>query len=153
MSFNKEGAVGIFVLIGLLCVAYLTVKLGRMEVFQSGGYELSARFTSINGLRKGADIEVAGVKVGRVSGIRLDPAHGLAVVTLRLDDTLIVADDAIASIKTSGLIGDKYINLDPGGSDIKLKSGETISDTQSAVDLEELISKYVFGKVKNVQFG
>ena len=147
MSFNKEGAVGIFVLIGLLCVAYLTVKLGRMEVFQSGGYELSARFTSINGLRKGADIEVAGVKVGRVSGIRLDPAHGLAVVTLRLDDTLIVADDAIASIKTSGLIGDKYINLDPGGSDIKLKSGETISDTQSAVDLEELISKYVFGKV------
>ncbi len=147
MSFNKEGAVGIFVLIGLLCVAYLTVKLGRMEVFQSGGYELSARFTSINGLRKGADIEVAGVKVGRVSGIRLDPAHGLAVVTLRLDDTLIVADDAIVSIKTSGLIGDKYINLDPGGSDIKLKSGETISDTQSAVDLEELISKYVFGKV------
>ena len=147
MSFNKEGAVGVFVLIGLLCVAYLTVKLGRMEVFHSGGYELSARFTSINGLRKGADIEVAGVKVGRVSGIRLDPAHGLAVVTLRLDDTLIVADDAIASIKTSGLIGDKYINLDPGGSDIKLKSGETISDTQSAVDLEELISKYVFGKV------
>lgn len=147
MSFNKEGAVGVFVLIGLLCVAYLTVKLGRMEVFHSGGYELSARFTSINGLRKGADIEVAGVKVGRVSGIRLDPAHGLAVVTLRLDDTVIVADDAIVSIKTSGLIGDKYINLDPGGSDIKLKSGETISDTQSAVDLEELISKYVFGKV------
>ena len=147
MSFNKEGAVGVFVLIGLLCVGYLTVKLGRMEVFQSGGYELSARFTSINGLRKGADIEVAGVKVGRVSGIRLDPAHGLAVVTLRLDDTVIVADDAIVSIKTSGLIGDKYINLDLGGSDIKLKSGETISETQSAVDLEELISKYVFGKV------
>ena len=147
MSFNKEGAVGVFVLIGLLCVGYLTVKLGRMEVFHSGGYELSARFTSINGLRKGADIEVAGVKVGRVSSIRLDPAHGLAMVTLRLDDTVIVADDAIVSIKTSGLIGDKYINLDLGGSDIKLKSGETISETQSAVDLEELISKYVFGKV------
>ncbi len=147
MNTKREIVVGIFVLIGLLCTAYLTVKLGRMEVFGSDGYELQAKFTSAAGLRVGASVEVAGVQVGRVSLISLDPQHAQAVVTLFLDSSLKLTEDTIASVKTSGLIGDKYINLSPGGSDVFLESGEEITDTESAVDIESLISKYAFGGV------
>ncbi len=147
MNMKKEVIVGVFVLVGLLCTAYLTVKLGRMEVFGSDGYELQARFTSASGLRVGASVEVAGVQVGRVALIDLDAEHSQAIITLSLDDRLKFTDDTIASIKTSGLIGDKYISLSPGGSGIFLAPGEEITDTESAVDLESLISKYAFGGV------
>ncbi len=147
MNAKRDMVVGIFVLVGLLCTAYLTVKLGRMEVFGSEGYELQARFNSASGLRVGASVEVAGVQVGRVSLIALDTAHSQAIVTLVLDNSLRFTDDTIASIKTSGLIGDKYISLSPGGSEILLESGEEITDTESAVDIESLISKYAFGGV------
>ncbi len=147
MNTKREVVVGIFVLIGLLCTAYLTVKLGRMEVFGSDAYELQARFTSASGLRVGASVEVAGVEVGKVSLIDLDAEHSQALVTLLLNNKLKFTDDTIASIKTSGLIGDKYINLSPGGSGIFLEAGEEITDTESAVDIESLISKYAFGGV------
>ncbi len=147
MNTQREVFVGIFVLIGLLCTAYLTVKLGRMEVFGSNGYELQARFNSVAGLRVGASVEVAGVQVGRVAVIKLDNMSSQAIVTLYLDNQLKFTDDTIASIKTSGLIGDKFISLSPGGSDILLEAGDEISDTESAVDLESLISKFAFGGV------
>jgi phospholipid/cholesterol/gamma-HCH transport system substrate-binding protein len=134
-------------MLGLACVGYLTIKLGKMELFNVEGYELSARFISVSGLRNGADIEIAGVKVGRVSNVFLEQEHGVAIVRLRLPNNIIISDDSTASIKTSGLIGDKYISIYPGGSDRKLKDGDYITDTQSAVDIEELISKYVFGSV------
>lgn len=147
MAGKKETAVGVFVLIGLLCVAYLTIKLGRMELSGADGYTVYARFASVSGLRPGAEVEIAGVRIGRVASIRLDPDKPLAVVALHLNKDVHLTDDVIASVKTSGLIGDKYINLTPGGSGDKLESGATITDTESALDIEELISKYVFGKV------
>ena len=147
MSWSKESAVGFFVVIGLLCVAYLTVKLGRMEILGDDGYTLNAQFTSVSGLRAGAEVEIAGVRVGRVASIALDTKHPMANITLRINKGVQVFDDAIASIKTSGLIGDKYVNLSPGGGGEKLDNGGTISDTEPDVDLINLISKYVFGKV------
>lgn len=147
METRKETLVGLFVLIGLICVAYLTVKLGRMELFNSDGYTLYARFASVSGLRPGAEVEIAGVRVGRVASINLDEKQPLAVVALLVDNKVRLTDDAIASVKTSGLIGDKYINLEPGGTGEALLPGDTIIDTESAVDIENLISKYVFGNV------
>ena len=150
MSTVRETAVGLFVLFGLVCVAYLTIKLGKMEVFNQQGFELSANFDSVSGLRVGADIEMAGVPVGRVVSIGLDPdpVRNQAVVRLRLDKDLKLSDDSIASIRTSGLIGDKYVSLSRGGSEHVLAAGHTITETESAVDLGSLISKYAFGGVK-----
>lgn len=150
MGNLRETAVGIFVLIGIVCVGYLAIKLGRMEMFSDNGFNLSARFDSASGLRPGADIELAGVPVGRVSSISLDPdpMRSQAIVELKLDKNLHLSDDSIASIKTSGLIGDKYISLSRGGSDTELKAGDTITETESPVDLESLIAKYAFGGVK-----
>ena len=150
MNTVRETAVGLFVLIGLLCVAYLTIKLGKMEVFTGPGYELNASFDSVSGLRVGADIEMAGVPVGKVTGIRLDPdpMRNQAVVRLRFDKDLHLSDDSIASVRTSGLIGDKFISISRGGSEHTLAPGDTITETESSVDLGTLIGKYSFGGVK-----
>ncbi len=150
MNQYRDTAVGIFVIIGLLCVGYLAIKLGRMELFSHKGFELSARFDSATGLRTGADVELAGVPVGRVTGITLDPdpLRSQAIVKLELNKNLHLSDDSMASIKTSGLIGDKYVSLSRGGSENELKPGDTITETESPMDLESLISKYAFGGVK-----
>ena len=150
MSTVRETAVGLFVLIGLLCVAYLTIKLGKMEVLSNKDYELTANFDSVSGLRVGADVEMSGVPVGKVISISLDPdpMRNQAVVRLRLDKDLHLSDDSIASILTSGLIGDKYVSISRGGSDHMLAPGDSITETESAVDLGSLISKYAFGGVK-----
>lgn len=150
MNTYKEVTVGIFVLIGLLCTAYLTVKLGKMEIFSSSGYPISARFDSVTGLRAGADVELAGVPVGRVTDIRLDlsPDHTQAIVDMLLNQNLHLSDDSMASIKTSGLIGDKYVSLSRGGSEAEIEPGGIITETESPMDIESLISKYAFGGVK-----
>lgn len=150
MTNFRNTAVGIFVLAGILCVGYLAIKLGRMEVFSDKGFPLSARFDSVAGLRPGAEVEMAGVPVGRVSSIRLDPdpMNTQAIVELQLDQNLHLSDDSMASIKTSGLIGDKYVSLSRGGSSDELKAGDTITETESPMDLESLIAKYAFGGVK-----
>lgn len=142
-----ELAVGVFVLIGLACLAYLTVKLGKMEVFGNDGYTLTARFTSITGLKTGASVEISGVPVGKVVSITLDNRY-TAKVGLRINTGVKLSEDSIASVKTSGLIGDKYISISLGGSDVLLAAGGEITETESAVDIEALISKYVFGGVK-----
>ncbi len=139
--------VGIFVLVGILCVGYLTVKLGKMELIGGNYYSLFARFQSASGLKPGASVEIAGVPVGRVDAITLDKKRMAAQVELRIRKDVQLSDDVIAAIKTSGLIGDKFIKLSPGGSDEMLKPGGMITETQSAIDLEELISKYVFGSI------
>lgn len=150
MEKYRETAVGIFVLIGLLCVGYLTIKLGRMEFFSNDGFNLSARFDSASGLRPGADVELAGVPVGRVIAIRLDPnpMSSQAIVDMKLEKNLHLSEDSIASIKTSGLIGDKFVSLSRGGSDEELAAGATMTETESPMDLESLIAKYAFGGVK-----
>ena len=142
-----EVAVGLFVFIGILCVGYLTVKLGKMEILGKDYYSLQAQFESVAGLKKGARVEMAGVPIGEVEAIALDTESLVARVQLKIQGDITITDDAIASVKTSGLIGDKYIKLSPGGSDLVLEAGDTIFETESSVDLEELISKYVFGGV------
>ena len=148
MKGYKETAVGVFVLVGLLCVGYLTIKLGRMELLSDEGYRVVARFSSITGLRVGADVEIAGVPVGKVSSIELDMDSPAALVVLRLRPDLRLAEDTIAAIKTSGLIGDKYVNLAPGGSPDMIAQGGEIGETQSVIDIESLIGKFAFGGVK-----
>ena len=146
---NKSADVlaGIFVIIGLVCMGYLAIKMGKMEVLGNDGYTVYARFTSIAGLRAGADIEIAGVRVGRVTSIGLDQKRDMAMVSLHINNGVELYDDALASVRTSGLIGDKYILLSPGGSGDPLKDGDEVSDTESALDLESMIGKFIFGKV------
>ncbi|MBU1054533.1 MAG: outer membrane lipid asymmetry maintenance protein MlaD [Proteobacteria bacterium] len=142
-----ETSVGIFFLLGLICVGYLTIKLGKIELLSDNNYPVYAKFNSVSGLKKGSQVEMAGVKIGTIDSISLSKKDARALVKIKIANGIVLTDDVIASIKTSGLIGDKYIKISPGGSDIVLKSGDTITETESAVDIEELISKYVFGGV------
>ncbi len=144
-KFDLELAVGFFLLIGLLSIGYLSVNLGKLDLTGKRGYIIRAEFEKAGGIKPGAVVEIAGVEVGSINRIYLD--NNIAVIELSLQDTVKVYGDAIASIKTKGLIGEKYIQITPGGSDEILPSGGKIRDTESAVDIEELISKFVFGKV------
>jgi phospholipid/cholesterol/gamma-HCH transport system substrate-binding protein len=143
-----ETVVGVFVLVGILCLAYLSIKLGKMELLGGDYYKLTAEFTSVSGLKSGASVEIAGVEVGRVDRITLDTARGdLAKVTMSIKSGIKLSDDTIASVRTRGIIGDQFILLKPGGSDTILADGGNIRDTESAIDIEQLISQYIQGKV------
>lgn len=142
---NLELAVGIFVLLGLACLAYLAINLGKMEVY-GRGYQIYANFDNVSGLKTGAMVEVAGVEVGRVDAIRLTSQYQ-ARVSMKVQNGLKVHDDAIASIRTKGIIGDKFVKLSPGNSAKVIRVNGTIINTESAIDLEELISSYIHGKV------
>jgi len=145
-KFDIELAVGVFLLVGIICLGYLSIRLGKMEVFGSKGYDIQAVFINSGGLKNGSDIVIAGVGVGRVKTITLENYQAQVVMNLPWD--VKVQEDAIALIRTKGLIGEKYIEITPGGSDKLIPPGGKIRDTQPAVDLEELISKYVFGKIQ-----
>ncbi len=142
-----ELIVGLFVLAGLLCLSWLSIKLGKMELVGGDYYEVSAEFDSISGLKDGASVELAGGEVGRVDRIDLDQKTDRARVHLKIRVGVKLQDDTIASVRTRGIIGDKFINLSPGGSDKIIANNGTILDTESSVDLEELLSKYIHGKV------
>ena len=141
-----ELAVGLFLIVGIICLGYLSIKLGKMEVFGGEGYEIHAIFSDTGGLRTGSSVEIAGVEVGRVRKITLEDYQ--ANIMIHFSQDLEIQEDAIASIKTKGLIGEKYIEISPGGAEEMIQPGGTIHDTQPAVDMEELISKFVFGQVK-----
>ena len=140
-----EMVVGVFVLVGLLCLAYLSIKLGKLELVSGDVYEVEAQFNSASGIKPGSTIEIAGVQVGRVRGITL--IEDRAKVTLAVNNSIKLYTDTIASIKTRGIIGEKFLALTPGGGGDRLKPGGTIRDTESGLDLEELVSQYVHGKV------
>lgn len=143
-----EISVGIFMLIGIFCLGYISIKLGKMEIIGGDYYNVTAEFDSVSGLKPGARVEVAGVEVGKVERISLDSKSGdRAVARLRIKSGINITDDVIASIRTSGIIGDKFIKLKPGGSDKFLKNNGKIQETESAIDIEELISKFIHGKV------
>jgi phospholipid/cholesterol/gamma-HCH transport system substrate-binding protein len=142
---NLELIVGIFVLTGLACLTYLAIHLGKVEVFGKG-YRVSASFDNISGLKTGAAVEVAGVEVGRVEAIEVTSSHQ-ANLTLSIKPGIILKEDAIASIRTKGIIGDKFVKLSPGFGEKNIPPGGKIRDTESALELEELISKFVHGKV------
>jgi phospholipid/cholesterol/gamma-HCH transport system substrate-binding protein len=139
-------SVGVFILIGLLALGWLSVKLGRIELLGNRGYALVADFPSVGGLKNGSSVEIAGVEVGRVNAIVLDKDFQARVhMTIRPDVKL--QDDSIASIKTKGLIGERYIRISPGGSDKTIGPNGRIKEVEPPVDFEELLSKYIFGKV------
>ncbi len=144
---SVELGVGIFVLLGILCIGYLTLRLGEVQLLGDKHYILNARFKAVTGLKPGAQVEIAGVQVGQVDAIALDPTDLVARVRLKVREGILLQDDTIASVKTAGLLGDKFIQLSPGGSDRVLKPGDMIVETEPALDIEALISKYAFGKV------
>jgi phospholipid/cholesterol/gamma-HCH transport system substrate-binding protein len=148
-KYSKETAVGVFVVIGLAAIGYLTIQLGDLSVIGGGNtYPLTARFNNVTGLRSGGVVTMYGLPIGKVGAMRVDPERQQAVVELMIHLGVEIFDDAIASIKTEGLIGDKFVSIDPGGSGAALKPGQAIIDTESPADLMELISKYAFGDVK-----
>lgn len=144
-----EMMVGSFMIIGILCLGYLSVKLGKMEILGAGdNYTVAARFDSVSGLKPGARVEVAGVEVGKVDRITLDPqSSDRALTYMKINKGVKLDDDVIASVRTSGIIGDKFIKLKPGGSERLLKNNDVIRETESAIDIEELVSKFIHGKV------
>ena len=147
-KYTVETTVGIFLVFGLLCVGYMTVKLGHVSLMGEDAYSLFARFTTVSGLRVGSPVNMLGIEVGRVGRLTMDQKDQKAVVEIRIQKGIKVYDDAIVSIKTEGLIGDMFLNLSPGGSGKLLEPGGTITETQPALDLVDLIGKYAFGEVK-----
>lgn len=141
-----ELAVGIFMILAILCLAYLSINLGKVEVLGQQGYDVYGVFSDIGGLRVGASVVISGVDVGRVKSISLNKQYEARVV-LSLDPDIKLQEDSIASVKTKGLIGEKYVGITPGAADEIIKPMGRIRETQPAVDLESLISKYAFGKV------
>jgi phospholipid/cholesterol/gamma-HCH transport system substrate-binding protein len=144
---SVELGVGIFVLLGIICIGYLTIRLGEVEVLRDNYYYLNARFTSVTGLKVGAQVEIAGVQVGQVDGISLDSKELVALVSLKIKEGVQISEDSIASVQTAGLLGDRFIELSPGGSDQTLKSGDRIIETEPALNIESFIRKYAFGKL------
>lgn len=146
-KINFDVIVGLFVLAGFLAFVYMSLQFGEFSVFSmEKTYTVQANFDNVSGLKRGALVELAGVNVGKVSNVVLGE-NDRAQVQLQFNNGVKITDDAIASIKTQGVIGDKYIKISQGGSDELLTEGGFISETESAVDIEELVSKYVFGKI------
>lgn len=144
-KFDIELWVGLFVLAGIICLGYLSIKLGKMEIVGGEKYEVYAIFSNSGGIKTGSNIVLAGVEVGRVKNITLENYQ--AKIVLSLHPNVKIQEDAIASVKTKGLVGEKYIEISPGGSEKFIPPGGQIRETQPPVDLEELISKFVFEKI------
>lgn len=140
--------VGLFVAAGLFAIAVLAFRVGNLTVADvSNAYEVKGRFDNIGGLKVKAAVTMAGVRIGRVSAIGFDDERYQAIVTLDIDgryDRL--PTDSSAAILTSGLLGDQYVGLEPGGAETYLKNGDTLQLTQSAVVLEKLIGQFLFSK-------
>ncbi len=140
-KINTEIIVGLFISIGLLCMAYTSIKLGKVDLFNNDYYPLKASFTSVSGLKEDTNVEISGVRVGKVKAIALEDYQ--ATVTMFLKKNIKVQDDAIASIKTNGILGEKYIEILPGASDIILEPGDLIFDTEPPFDLMGIIKNFV----------
>jgi phospholipid/cholesterol/gamma-HCH transport system substrate-binding protein len=145
MDRRVNVAVGLFLVVGLLALGYLSIKLGRVSVLGASGYPVIVEFPSVGGLKAGSTVEIAGVEIGRVESIGL--ADYQARVILRVNRDVKLQEDSIASIKTKGLIGEKYVRISPGGSDKIIPPNGRIREVEAPVDFEELLSKYIFGKV------
>jgi phospholipid/cholesterol/gamma-HCH transport system substrate-binding protein len=137
--------VGVFVLIGLVALGWMSVKLGRIDLLGTSGYVVSADFPSVGGLKAGSTIEIAGVEIGRVDRILLQDYQARVVMVIQPQVKL--QEDSIASIKTKGLIGERYVRISPGGSEKLIPPNGRIREVEPPVDIEELLSKYIFGKV------
>lgn len=145
---KTEFYVGIFIVIGIICSVYLIFTLGELKLINNDRYSVYAYFNSVSGLTTGANVEMAGVGIGEVASISLDKERLVAKVELSINKTVELSDDVIASVKTAGIIGDKYIELAPGGSEEILGQGDTIYNTESSVDIESLVRKFIFSTNK-----
>jgi len=143
-SYRKvEVIVGVFVLIGVLSMSWMAIKLGQIGGMGSSGYTLNATFSDAGGLRVGADVMMAGVSIGRLSSITLND-DSEAVITLEIQNDIHLSTDAMAAVRTKGIIGERYVRMSQGADDEVLVSGDEIEETESAINIEDLISKYIF---------
>lgn len=143
-----EITVGLFLVLGFVAFAWLALQLGEVSLLDKGRtYTVYAEFENISGVKIGAEVQIAGVSIGTVTELRLSK-DDMAVAALKLDKDIQLAKDSMASVKSQGIIGDKIIQITPGGDEELYKAGDTIVDTESSVDLESLISKFAFGGVK-----
>jgi len=138
-----EITVGIFVFIGIVGMFYMALRLGEVGGLGASGYVVTADFDDIGGIRTGADVMIAGVVMGRVDNVFLNK-DDQAELTLRINDGIKLTSDVIASVRTKGIIGDRFIRLSQGGDDTYLQDGDSIEETESAISLEGLVSKYIF---------
>jgi phospholipid/cholesterol/gamma-HCH transport system substrate-binding protein len=145
-KLGVETAVGLFLVVGILCLGYLSIRLGKLELVGGDDVPVTAEFSTVAGLKQGANVEIAGVEVGKVDSI--DIRDYKAVVRMRVRRGIRLQEDTIASVRTRGLIGDKYVNLSPGASDRLIPPGGKIRETESAVDLEGLIGQFIHGGTK-----
>lgn len=140
-----EFFVGLFVIAGLVAVSYMAVKMGDVGLFErQSTYTLIGRFDSVSGLKEGAAVEMAGVRVGKVSSITFDAERFEAVVSMEIPNHVQLTIDSVASIRTTGIIGDKYIKVSIGGDEDFLQPDDEFEQTESSLDIEELISKFIF---------
>ena len=146
-KFDIEIIVGLFIFAGLLGMAYTSIRLGQIDLFDTDYYPVKAVFTTVTGLKVNTDVEISGVKVGKVKDIQLENYE--AIVTILIKKHIEIQDDAIASIRTKGILGEKYIDILPGGSDEIIEPGGIIFDTEPPLDLESIIKNFVFEKVDN----
>jgi len=145
-KIDLELIVGLFIMVGIIALCYISVKLGKMEWVGGSGYQVIAVFPGLGGLKVGATVEIAGVEIGRVKNISLNDDYQASVI-LDINKEIKLQDDSIASIKTKGLLGEKFVEIVPGGEDEIIKDGGKIHDTEPPIDLQELIAKFIFGKV------
>lgn len=143
-----EMYVGLFVIIGVITIGYLILAIGEVSFFSKNQYLLHGYFASASGLKQGARVEIAGVEIGIVSNISIDKERLVAKVVFRINGDIELSDDSIASVKTAGIIGQKYIDISPGGSDDILEDGDEIDNTESSLDIESLVRKFIFATDK-----
>ena len=144
-QLRLEAVVGLFVVVGLGCLAYLSVQMARVQLFGSNMYTLTAVFPTVSGLRSGASVEIAGVTVGHVQRVELDGFD--AVVTMRVHKDVQLSKDAIVSIRTRGLIGEKYLRVSQGADDRTIPAGGRVREVEPPLDFEEMIAQLIQGKI------
>lgn len=138
--------VGFFVLVGILSLAYVSIKFGNLDIFGGERYSLYATFDKVGGMKPGAAVQIAGIKIGKVKSVQLNKDYQ-ALVELSINREVKIQDDAIVSIRTKGLIGGKYVLVTPGGSEKFIQDGGKIRETESAIDIEDIMSKFIFGEI------
>lgn len=144
-KYKQETVVGIFMLVGLILISYMAISLGNIPIFGADTYDLYARFQKINGLQTGNAVHMFGLRIGKTVAFQMDQERQIVMVKMEINQGIQIFDDAIAAIKTEGLIGDKYIDIDPGGAGELLKNGDTIIETLPPVEIYDIISRYAFG--------
>jgi len=147
-SYRKiEITVGVFVFLGVMAMAWMAIKLGQVGGLGSSGYHISATFEDAGGLRAGADVMLAGVSIGRVASVQLKDQDE-ALLQLEIQQGVKLTTDAIAAVRTKGIIGERYIRISQGADDEIIEDNGEIEETESAINIEDLISKYIFSSAE-----